>query len=711
MYTRKIQENETNKPLNKIIFNEQKLFEDKLQFDEQDIDNNYNLYKSLYNIYPKENAINKINKKNSIKEEEDDYNIITYNISLAKDKTFLSDIINNNELINKSLEFTERNHISEKKNFGTNSVKFNENKNTNTNDDINFLIGNIQLFIKMNKERKKNYMIDLQYNDYPYNSIDNGSTKIKHRKISRFSKEYKNNLKLNENSTIPVCHSRFASQQINTPYLRKNRVSKNSNYSINLNDDNNYYSNNNSNNILFNYFLQYNTNDRIINQNINRVLDLNNLYEDNKLNGNSLINLKYNNLFKTDNTKRKTTYVNDDIISNRGRFEEKYAFDSSGNQKFLCVKRFDNNNDIIINNNDNINSLMVTNKNIDMNKKNVNGNLKEIVINNINMNYQNKNFKRSRSKNNNFMKTMERFVFYSPQISYKNIFSPNSKHCLSKLYKKMSGKIKNGNQQYTSLINQKDNNNIKINLNNNLKNSKSCIFKYWQNKPNRLNNKNTKNNYNTNNSNSYNFKFLNSFNKVINCENNLNETNISNNKGDIGINGGDIHTIINNSRNYHSQMVTKTESAKKNIIGFNSLNNNNALIKENNNMYNNITNRYELLNLSSKENNKIYFPFQNYANVKVDYSNKNNYKYHEINSSKEKTNKKINSTNYKNLKYISDKQKILNSTSADNIHKKYNNLYKVKLKDGTGDKNGKKIYIDNIKKKRINHGAEVEKNN
>ena len=707
MYTRKIQENETDTLLNQIYFDEQKLFEDKLQFDEQDVENNYNLYKSLYNIYPKENAINKINKKNSIKkeeeEEEDDYNNITYDISLAKDKTFLSDIINNSESINKSLEFNERIFFPEKKNFGTNSVKFNE-KNKNM-DDINFLIGNIQLFVRMNKERKKNYMIDLQYNDYPFNSIDNGSTKIKHRIISRFSKEYKNNLKLNENSTIPVCHSRFASQQINTPYLRKNRVSKN------INDDNNIYTNYNTNKYLFSDFSQYNTNDRIMKKSMNRVFDLNNLYEDNKLNGNSLINLKYNNLYKTNNTKRKTAHLNNEIVSDSARFEEKYVFDSSGNQKFLCVKQYENNNDIIIKNNDNINSLMIANKNIALNKKNVkSSNLKEIVIKNINMNYPNKMLKKSRSKNNNVMKTMERFVFYSPQISYKNIFSPNSKHCLSKLYKKMSGKIKNGNQQYTSLINQKDSN-IKINLNSNLKNSKSCIFKYWQNKPSLLNNKNIKNNYNTNNNNSYNFKFLNSFNKVINSENNLNETNISNNKVDIGINGGDIHTINNNSRNYNSQIVTKTESAKKNLYDFNSLNTNNALIEENTNVYNNLRNRYELLNLSSNEKNKIYFPFQNYANVKVDYSNKNNYKYHEINSSKEKSNKKINSINFKGSKFVNDKQKILNSTSMDNINKKYNNLYKIKLKDGTDDKNGKKIYIDNIKKKRINQKAEVEKNN
>ena len=315
------------------------------------------------------------------------------------------------------------------------------------------------------------------------------------------------------------------------------------------------------------------------------------------------------------------------------------------------------------------------------------------------MNYPNKILRKSKSKNNN-MKTMERFVFYSPQISYKNIFSPNNKNYLGKLYKKVSDKMKNGNnQQYTSLIKPKLNNtNIKININNNLKNSKSCLFKYWQNQPNKLvQNKNNKNNFNI--SNSYNIKFLNSFNKVINSENNINKNN---NKSEIGINGGENnHTINNNSRNYNTH-ITNTESAKKNLYSFNSLNYNN--MNNNNELYNSVRNRYEKFN----EKNKIYFPLENIENVKVDYSNKNNYKYHEINSSKEKIIKKINSGNNKNLKINPDKQKILVSTSMDNILKKYNNLYKIISKD----KYGKKIYIENINKnRRINRGIEVEKNN
>ena len=704
MHTKKLQENTNNndKPINQGYIEEQKLFEEKLQLVEDELKGNFNLYNSVINIHPKENPNNKI-KKNylSVKEEEDDYDNSVYNLPISNDQNFLNNIILDDISLSKSLGFNDNLLIEKNKDFGIKSVKFNENnlfclnnEEKNKNEDIYFLIDNIQLFSKMNKERKKNYIIDLQYNNYPYNSIDNGSSKIGHKIISRFSKNYKKNLNLNENSTIAVSHMRYASQPFNGPYLRKNRMMKNLNHTININEE--------INTIEKKYLIQEkmpqynNTNVNYKNKNLNRVLDLTNLYEENKLNGNSLINLKYS------NSLRKTVVLNGELSQRRPVLEEEYAFDSSGNQKFLCVKRFgdDNlNNNLITNDN-----LIIANKKILLNKKNyksnnTKNNLKEIAIKNIHMNYPNKILRKSKSKNNN-IKTMERFVFYSPQISYKNIFSPNNKNYLGKLYKKVSDKMKNGNnQQYTSIIKPKFNNtSIKININNNLKNSKSCFFKYWQNQPNKLvHNKNNKNNLNI--SNSYNIKFLNSFNKVINSENNINKNS---NKSEIVINGGENnHTINNNSRNYNSNM-TNSESAKKNLYSFNSLNYNN--MNNNNELYNSVRNRYEIFN----EKNKIYFPLENIENVKVDYSNKNNYKYHEINSSKEKINKKMNSGNNKNLKTNTDRQKILVSTSMDNILKKYNNLYKIISKD----KYGKKIYIENINKSRkINRGIEVEKNN
>ena len=646
--------------LNKKNLTEQKLNEEKLKSFESNPVNfnnpnnsfNNNLYnKNIQNVY-------------QINEEEDDYNISLYNISLSKDKNFLSDIIFKDELLSKSLDFNDKLYFSERKNFGTNSVKFNENliSNLKSDDDLNYLLKNIQIFTKMNKERKKNYMIDLQTNNYYFNSIDNGSTKIKHRIISRFSKEFRKNIKQSESSTIPVQHSRIASQPFNEPNLNKNKVIKNMNYTINLYDDNINYKLLNGNN-----FSQYYTNENNRNKNINRILDLTNIYEETKMNGNSLTNLKYFNIDKINNKKIKKQNYNKEA-----RLEEEYIFDSSGNQKFLCIKRFGEDN-----NNNDMNNLLIANMNLPLNRKNYkhNDNLKEIMIKNINMNYQNKMLKKMKSKKNKNINIIERFVFYSPQISYKNIFSPNNKNILSKLYKKVSDK-KNVNQHYTSLIKEKDKinkNNIKISINNNLKNSKSCVFKNWQNKIN--NNKNSNN--------SYNIKFMNSFNEVINSENNIYKSNITNIKSDIDINGIDNHTINSNSRNNYNYITNNLDNTHKNLYSFNSLKNENNCIQENKNIYNSFRNQKENINKNNNDNGKVYFPFQNLENIKIDYSNKNNYKYHEIKSSKKKVIKKKIS----DPKTKINKSKIINLTSMDNIKilKKYNNLYRI-IKEPAKDK-------------------------
>ena len=655
--------------LNDENINEEKLFEDKLHFFEKNPENIYQENNS------KNNLINGKSLNADLKEEEDDYNASVYNIPLSKDINFMNEIITDNELISKSMNFNEKLYFSERDKSNTNSVKFNENifsflnkEEENINEDINNLINNIQLFIQMNKRRKKNYMIDLQYNNYFFNSIDNCSTKASNHIISRFSKEFRKKLKQNESSTIPALHLRLASQPFNGHNLRKNKINKNSNYTININDENNNFKdfkNKNKNNILQHY-----TNDENIKmKSMNRVLDLTNLYEENKMNGNSLINLKY--LNKDKNRRIKTNEY--------ARFEEEYAFDSSGNQKFLCVKRLGEENK----------NMIISSKSIN-NKKN--NNLKEIMIRSININNPNKILRKHRIKKNN-SNIIEKFVFYSPQISYKNIFSPNNKNCFSRLYKKNSVKM-NGNQHYTCLMKEKMNkSNNKIGLNNKLKNSKSFIFKYWQNKMNnKMNNKNIKNNNIENNS--YNVQFLNSFNRIINSENNIDknkESNITNDKLNVNINGGNNHTLNNNSRNYNSYINSiNSRSAYKNVHGFNSLqnNNDNNYIMDNDNLYNSIKNSNELLYMSNNDNNnKIYLPLSNFDNVKIDYSIKNNIKFHEIKVSKEKSNKKINRHFKNNSKTMIDKNKIINLTSLDNskIHKKYNNLYKI-MKDNARDK-------------------------
>ena len=679
MYSKR-QENRVKVSLKKNECNEQKLLEDKFISYEPNLINNNNNENNSRNNNLHQSKIN----KNESKEEEDDYNYSVYNISISKDKNFLNNIISCDE-ISKSLGFNEKLFFSERKNFGTNSVKFNENifsslniEERNANEDINNLLGNIQLFIRMNKKRKNNYIIDVPYNNYFFNSIDNGSTNISHRIVSRFSKEYKKKERPNESSTIPVIHTRVSSQPFNDAFQIKKKVIKNENYTINLNDDN-------MNNQIYNrknsFLLYYTNNENNKVKKMNRVLNNSNIfYEENKMNGNSLINL---NFLNTD--KKVYSYTNEDTTKKTARLEEQYAFDSSGNQKFLCVKRFGDENNRI---NDNIDNLIIANKTKQINKKNmkINNNLKEIVIKNINMNYPNKIFKKIKSRKSHNPNIIERFVFYSPQISYKNVFSPNSKNCLGKLYKKVSGEINgiNGNQHYTSLIKDKANkSSIKININNNLKNSKSCIFKYWQDK---INNKNIKNNLN--NSNSYNLKFMNSFNKVINSENGINKNNISN----IDFNGNN-HTLNNNSRNY-SNINNNIENSHRNLYSFNSLQKNIDYNRENNNLYSSARNNKEFLYKSNNENNKIYFPFAKLDNIKVDYSNKNNYKYIEIKLSKEKSNQKIIPNNKNISKSMINKNKIINLTSMDNskILKKYNHLFQLKKDATTKDKKEKNKY-------------------
>ena len=686
MYSKR-PENRVKVSLKKNESNEQKALEDKFISNEPNINDNNNGKNSRnYNLH-----LNKGNK-NEAKEEEDDYNYSVYNLSIAKDKNFLNNIISLNEM-SKSLGFNEKLFFSERKNFASNSVKFNENifssldlEDQKANEDINNLLTNMQLFIRMNKKRKNNYIIDVPYNNYFFNSIDNGSTNITHRIVSRFSTEFKKKQRLNESSTIPVTHTRVSSQPFNEAYQPKKKVIKNLNYTINLNEDNIENKKINGKNS----FLLYYTNEDNKAKKMNRVLNNSNiLYEENKMNGNSLVNL---NFLSTEKKIYSNTNV-DTIKKKDARLEEEYAFDSSGNQKFLCVKRYGEENKRI-NDNINIDNLMLANKTKPLNKKNmkINNNLKEIVIKNINMNYPSKIFKKIRNRKSNNSNIIERFVFYSPQISYKNIFSPNSKNCLGKLYKKVSGEI-NGNQHYTSLIKEKGNNKngIKININNNLKNSKSCIFKYWQDK---MNNKNIKNNFN--NSNSYNIKFMNSFNKVINSENGINKNNISSIKSEIDLTGNN-HTLNNNSRNY-SNINNNLENSHRNLYSFNSMQKNINYNKENsNNLYNSVRNNKELLYLSNNENNKInkiYFPFSNLENVKVDYSNKNNYKYIEIKLSKEISNQKMIGNNKNISKSMINKNKIINLTSMDNskILKKYNHLFQLKKDATTKDKKEKNKY-------------------
>ena len=193
MKTKKFQENKNKHiypyPNNiKLNYNEQELFEEKLHL-------NLNQEKKEFN-----SLINNNNELNYLKEEEDDYDNYIYNLSLSKDKYFLDGIINNeNNNLTKSLGYNDQLLFSsDKKKFLSNSINytsFNEENNHEINNkDINYLINNIQLFIQMNKQKKNNYIIDLQYNNnnnYIFNSIESSSFKTGKKLPNKFSKIYK----------------------------------------------------------------------------------------------------------------------------------------------------------------------------------------------------------------------------------------------------------------------------------------------------------------------------------------------------------------------------------------------------------------------------------------------------------------------------------------------------------------------------------------
>ena len=367
------------------------------------------------------------------------------------------------------------------------------------------------------------------------------------------------------------------------------------------------------------------------------------------------------------------------IIKKRVIFEEEYIIDSNGNQKFLCIKRLgdedikadENNNRQISSNKRALTSsnLLISNKN-----KNFKNNKKLIIGNSNNINNKKK-------------KIEAKTVFFSPQMSYENIFSPN---------KKKSSRINEiKNIKTKSFMN----NVIKIkNKNNDFPNCKSCIFKFTQN------NKFHQIEYNKNN------KKMNVLgrekeneekNKIINKYNKIHIDNIIlpkqiKKKYDV-----DKPILNNNSRNYfNNNFINSNEYNDKQL--FNKINLNNAINE-------NYNNQIYIYNTTNFENNKIYIDPHIFSNR----PDSSNFKYHEIKSvSKDK---KISGVvknfvkNKNNTFYFESqnkKHKFIPCISMDNIklkkksHSKIDSSKNVKNLE-VSEKNFKIIYSPNISNRNL----------
>ena len=387
-----------------------------------------------------------------------------------------------------------------------------------------------------------------------------------------------------------------------------------------------------------------------------------------KSKSNSMIN-EYSNFdenynIKNENNgkKKKEKLPKNKIIKKRIIFEEEYIIDSNGNQKFLCVKRVGEDNLKSEKSNNNSKEILANKRSFTSNNlliSSKNKSKKEQIKSEFSTKYINNNINNPKKR-----KLEAKTVFYSPQISYENIFSPSNN--LTKPLSKIS-EIKNTKTKGWS-------NNTNIKDKKDYHNSKSCIFKFDENvKFHQIDNYINKNN-NKN-------KIIKTLyqndkreneekNKIINKCNKIKEKPIS--KRQLKKTFENEKTItFNNSRNYNGN----------NFININDLNNNKEKYITNNTIRDKIIKKDNIYNTTIFENNKIYLPMHNLLNI----SDRNNFKYHEIKSiSKDKTsdNRLLSFSNrsQNNHFYFESKnklQKIVPCTSMDNIKpdKKLNSKY------------------------------------
>ena len=428
-----------------------------------------------------------------------------------------------------------------------------------------------------------------------------------------------------------------------------------------------------------NYVLNLNYSNKFNNKHNNNIKSKGKSKSKSIINEYSNFNEKYiiNNENNILNQKEKSG--NNKIIKKRVIFEEEYIIDSNGNQKFLCIKR--------IGDEDNIKG--------DENIRIINSNKRALTSSNLLNSIKNKNFKNNKKLiignsniiNNKKKKIEAKTVYFSPQMSYENIFSPS---------RKSSSRIKDIKDIKNIKTKSFLNNVIKVkDKSNDFPNSKSCIFKFDQN------NKFHQINYNKNkkmNINLHHKKENEEKNRISNKYNKIHIDNIIipkqiKKKYDI-----DKPIIINNSRNYtNNNFINSNEYNDKEI--FNKMNLNNAISEKSNN-------QIYIYNTTNFENNKIYIAPQVFSNL----PDSNNFKYHEIKSvSKDrKSSIKINNNakNKNNTFYFESqnkKQKFIPCISMDNIkikkksHSRIVSSINLKNNDAIEKKNYKILYsIPNI---------------
>ena len=176
--------------------------------------------------------------------EEDDYNFEIYNYPIMKDENFLFGenikdkcrtlpVPNYNYFVNDNN--MKKYCISTETNSNSLSIKENGNENEIINDEnINNLMGNINIFKNIRKERKNiKFLNNILFRDDRNKKKISDSKFNKNNPLNKFSK--KNRKKNNQKNGIDSIkrHSKNISEPFNGIYLRKNKVQINSIKSIN----------------------------------------------------------------------------------------------------------------------------------------------------------------------------------------------------------------------------------------------------------------------------------------------------------------------------------------------------------------------------------------------------------------------------------------------------------------------------------------------
>jgi hypothetical protein len=242
MHTRKISLNNFIIPRNKNVLNEQILFKDKLQ-----LPTKISKLNGQNNINENKNElINIINNQQNYINEEDHYIFEVYNNSIEKDENFLIEYENNNKFktipVNNNFngintKFNKFNNIQKlNQNYGTNSIEFNNNLSLNNiegnekniDDNINYLMNNINIFKMVHKERKQNKLLNNILSKEDNNISSTNMKNDKYIITNKFSKKYRftNNNKKNDNGIISN-HTKVISEPLNITNNQRTIIKRN----------------------------------------------------------------------------------------------------------------------------------------------------------------------------------------------------------------------------------------------------------------------------------------------------------------------------------------------------------------------------------------------------------------------------------------------------------------------------------------------------